>query len=247
MPAARIRFEPAMFSHQELHFLLENLEKPPVVIREMPVPAGVVRNTVVTAIAQCYELQEKFIHQNVPWAGYDLVRESIERMLNWYSISAELQRRGGPAHPSMHAWDGSRYFPRGIDADSTMVKTEILADGSRRPLGLDLNVPSGQAVHPGLIGAAPWLEKRDGHTGQLGADLLASTPADLIVAERPEMRTGVITCPICDWSESYNMAQGVSAKNQAMMRMRKHLKHAKLKKDQHVILYGRITKKSIAA
>lgn len=243
MAATKIRFEPAEYSVEELRFLLSILGKPPVVVQDMVLPAGVVLVQVLKLVKQCYELQEKFDHSEIPWAGYDRVREAIERMLAWYQTGAELARRGGPKHPSMQTWDGSRFLPRGPESDSGKVRTEILSDGRRRPLGVDLASPDGQSVGPNLIGAAPWLSP----TGAGGVgDLLASTPSKLLFAENDQAHTGTITCPICEWVESYSsMASG--GKNLAMGRMTKHLKQSKTQKDKHAILYGRITGKSVAA
>lgn len=243
MAAPKIRFEPAEYSVPELRFLLSAIEKPPVVVRDMDLPDGVVREQVLKLVTECYELQQKFAHSSVPWVGYDRVREAIERMLSWLQTCAELARRGGPAHPSLHTWDANRFLPRGPESDSGMVRTEILPDGSRRPLGLDLNSPDGQGVGPSLIGAAPWLSP--GGVGAVG-DLLASTPSKLLFAVNDVSHTGTITCPICEWVESYSL-QKSNGKNLAMGRMTKHLKQSKTQKDKHAILHGRITGKSVAA
>ena len=243
MADAKIRFEPAEYSVQELRFLLTILGKPPVVVRDMTLPPGVVRAQALKLITACYELQEKFAHSEVPWVGYDRVREAIERTLVWYQTSAELVRRGGPKHPSMQTWDGNRFMPRGPESDSGMVRTEILSDGSRRPLGLDLSSPDGQGVGPNLIGAAPWLSPTGAGAVQ---DLLSSTPSALLYTVNEHSHTGTITCPICEWVESYS-SQKANGKNLAMGRMTKHLKHSKTQKDKHSILYGRLTGKSIAA
>ena len=243
MPAEKIRFEPAEYSVQELRFLLSILGKPPVVVRDMELPDGVVRAQVLKLVTACYELQEMFAHSETPWVGYDAVREQIERMLAWYQTCAELARRGGPKHASMQTWDGNRFLPRGPESDSEIVRTEILSDGSRRPLGLDLASPDGQGVGPNLIGAAPWLSPTG--VGAVG-DLLSSTPSKLLFTVNDQSHTGTITCPICEWVESYS-SQMANGKNLAMGRMTKHLKRSKTQKDKHAILYGRITGKSVAA
>ena len=243
MPATKIRFEPAEYAVEELRFLLSALGKPSVVVRDMDLPEGVNRVQVLKLVTACYELQEKFAHSEVPWVGYDRVREAIERMLAWYQTSAELARRGGPSHPSMHTWDENRFLPRGPESDSGMVRTEILPDGSRRPLGLDLESPDGQGVGPSLIGAAPWLSPTG--TGAM-QDLLSSTPSKLLFTVNDTSHTGTITCPICEWVESYS-SQKANGKNLAMGRMAKHLKQSKTQKDKHAILYGRISGKSVAA
>ena len=242
MAAQKIRFEPAEYSVQELRFLTHVLGKPPAVIREMEMPNGVVLPQILKVITACYELQEKFVHNGVPWSGYDSVRDSIERMLTWYGTCGELARRGGPKHASMHTWDGNRYLPRGVESDSDMVKTEILRDGTRRPLGVELTSVSGASEGPNLIGAAPWLEPA---TGDMGG-LLDSTPSELIFSENEEARNGRVTCPICEWSESYSLVKG-GDKNLALGRMKRHLKHTKTQRDRHAILFSRVTGKSIAA
>ena len=152
MPATQIRFEPSEYSVEELRFLLGTLgNKPPVVIKDMVLPLGVSRAQILKVVTDCYELEEVQKHSGVPWAGYDTVRDSMERMLQWYEVCGELARRGGPKHASMQTWDGNRYLPRGPESDSGIVRTEILPDGSRRPLGVDLQSPSGQRVGPNLV------------------------------------------------------------------------------------------------
>ena len=241
MPAQTIRFEPTEYSVEELRFLLTEVEKPPVIVRDMALPKGVVRTQVLKLVTACYELQEKFANIGIPWAGYTRVREAIERTMSWYQTCAELARRGGPKHPSMHTWDSNRYLPRGVESDAQIVKTEILADGSRRPLGLDLASPDGQKVGPSLVGAAPWLAPGGSSVEQ---DLLAATPSALLFQENEKSHTGQVQCPICDWTESYTL-QKAGSKNMATVRMKKHLKQSKTDRDKHAILYGRVAGKSV--
>ena len=77
-------------------------------------------------------------------------------------------------------------------------------------------------------------------------DALAATPSELIVQDNEADRTGTVTCPICQWVESYSL-QTIQSKNFARARMVRHLKKAKTQKDKHAILYGRVTGKSVAA
>jgi hypothetical protein len=243
MPATQTRFEPTEFSVEEIRFLLGALgKKPPIVIRDMVLPTGVTRAQIMPLVLQCQELEDLLHHTGVPWAGYDYVQDAMERTLIWYQTCGELARRGGPKHASMQTWDGNRYLRSGPESDSGIVRTEILPDGSRRPLGVDLQSPSGQRVGPNLVGAAPWLQPGSG-TMQ---DALASTPSALIVQDNEAARTGTVTCPICEWVESYSL-QKARSKNMALNRMKGHLKRTKTQKDKHSILYGRVTGKSVAA
>ena len=242
MPAEKIWFEPSEYSVEEIRFLLVELEQPPVIMREIPLPPRVVRAQVLKLVTQCYELEEKQTHSKIPWVGYDRVREQLERTLSWYQTCQELARRGGPTHASMQTWDGNRFMPSGVESDSGIVRTEILPNGRRRPLGLNLASPDGQSVGPNLIGAAPWLSP----DGSFSQDLLSSTPMELVYAENAEAQTGSVTCPVCEWSESYSLAQS-SGKRLAHGRMISHLKRAKTQKDRHAILHSRITGKSVAA
>ena len=87
MPATQIRFEPSEYSVEELRFLLGVLgNKPPVVIKDMVLPSGVTRVQIMKLVTECYELEEIQKHNGVPWAGYDTVRDSMERMLHWYQV-----------------------------------------------------------------------------------------------------------------------------------------------------------------
>lgn len=239
-PAPAHWFEPTEYAVPELHWLLLHLEDRPVVVEQATdLPSDVVKPQVLKLVKECRDLQDLFETKNIPWAGYDAVRESIERTLSWYVTCAELKRRGGPKHPSQKTWDGPRYAHQGVGADSAdKVRSEILPSGSRRRLGLNLASPDGAAVGPDLVGAAPWLE------GQVvgEADLVRSTPSELVEKTNEKSGTGVLECPLCGFAENYSLAK-TNSKRAAKARMSRHLKNTRTDKDRHMILYSRVSKR----
>lgn len=218
-------FEPAIFSHEELRFLLDHVDKPPVVALSKGVPKGVNVKTIQGWLERLYNLQQLQDHNGQVWAGYDAVKNSIVRYLAWLELTAEIRRRGGPPHASLYAWDTKgQAFKYGIDSDSGFVRNEILADGSRKPFGLKLLEKDG--VYTNLISdIAPWL-KQGGSA--------AVQDEELIVVKNGKF--GKFECPICGKSEEFQTASR-NAENLARSRIAKHLKSARQEVARHRALY----------
>lgn len=227
MPNIRIGkndFEPAIFSEDELKFLLDHMEKPPVVALSK-VPPTVNRRTVKTWLERLYDLEQLKLHNGTVWAGYDVVKDSILRYLAWSERTREIRRRGGPHNASMYAWDStggaSKY---GIDSDAGCVRSEILEDGTRRRFGVKLLEKDGQFTDL-LSEVAPWVPGK-GKPAGFSDDLVTKVNG----------KFGAFECPICGKAEEFSTANRAS-KSAAWARMSQHLKRAKSETARHRLLH----------
>lgn len=229
MPNIRIGkndFEPAIFSFDELKFLLDHMEKPPVVAMTK-VPPAVNRSTVHSWLERLYGLQQLKEHNGAPWAGYDAIKDSILRYLEWSKRTAEIRRRGGPHNASMYSWDSTGGANKyGIDSDSGFVRSEILSDGSRRPFGVKLLEQDGRYTNL-LSDVAPWIKGTATGTSAAFTDDLAT---------EVKGKFGTIACPICGKTEEFQVSSRQS-KSGALGRMARHLKGAKVESARHRVLY----------
>ena len=222
-------FEPAIFSTEELKFLLDHMEEPPVVALNGTLPAGVNRTMVQKWMEKLYALQQLADHKGQPWAGFEVVKDSILRYLQWQERCQEIRRRGGPHIASFYAWDSSGGAAKfGIDSDSGFVRTEILQDGSRRPFTVKLLEKEG-VFRDLLSEVAPWIRR----TAAVGP---AAFTDDLIIAKNGKF--GKIECPICGKSEEFQTASK-QAESMARARMGRHLKSSRVESARHRMLYRR--------
>lgn len=227
-------FEPAVFSHAELRFLLDHLEEPANAALSGNLPAGVNPNQIGDALDefQSYEQMRQF--RNVEWAGFEAVKDSILRFLAWEETRARIQAvSGGPSspnfisQPSQYAWDDNgASYKSAVGADSTeMARTEILDDGSRKPFGVKLRRVAGTSLFK-LGDVAPWVKSADGKAYQ---------KADAIVVDT-EGKNGSLTCSICKHAEAFK-TDSRQAKNLARSRMARHLKGSNDDVARHRLLY----------
>lgn len=227
----RDTFEPGMFSTAELHFLLEHMKEPPIVAFSDYDPdgkhKGVQKARAGVALARFYELTEMHNHRGQSWAGFDAIEDSIMRYLQWQDRSHEIERRGGPANPSMFVWDDTGMpYKYAIGADSCeMVRTEILDDGKRKPFGVKLTLTAAETLKRDLSDVAPWIKGRNN---------------EVIKADKLEVSTigqqGIVRCSVCGKTEEF--AAGDRGKlASARARMARHLKTAKQEVNRHRILY----------
>lgn len=226
-------FHPADYSLPELRFLLEHLEESPTVALDGGQPVKTPRDRSVNLkvgehvinpvqvrplLQRMYELEELRRVRQKPWAGYDPIRESIERFIAFQENCIEWQKQGHPRHPSMHTWDstGERY-KGGIGSDpSDRIRHEILPNGERRPFEVHL-LQSEQSKTK-----LPWLSKD------------APVNTDRIIHEN-----GIMHCTICDKPiTSYDVALGRKAANKARAAARKHCKTAKNEIARHRTLFN---------
>lgn len=226
------RFEPAVLSNQELAFLLDHLEEPPHAALFKGTPPGVNPAQIRKTLGQIHDLAQLAVYQQVPWCGFDAIRDSIMRYLGWDERRREIYRlSGGPhaqqgiAHASQYGWDSTGgAFKYAIGADSAeMPRTEILEDGERRPFGVRMLHPDGEGVTD-LSAAAPWIKK-----------IRAAKVTDTLTETRTKT-AGALTCSICLRAEQFD-PRSRNAYSGARARMGKHLKSAKTEVARHRALY----------
>ena len=160
--------------------------------------------------------------------GYSAIKDSILRYLSWMErveiIRARTDRAIG--NPSMYAWDSmGGAYRYGIDSDSGMVRTEILADGSRRAFGVKL-IDRGKRTLSALGEVAPWVRGRK-------TDVLIDT---IQVDEDTSVTHGRLTCSICGKTESFKRGDR-QAFALARSRMSKHLKSERTEAARHRLLH----------
>lgn len=225
-------FEPGAFSIQELRFLLEHLEEPPVVAFNEFEPEGkhrgVFRERAGVALQRFYEAEELRKARDIPWAGYDAIADSIARFLAFWDRTLEIRRRsrGRINNPSQYGWDDSgRPFLYATGSDSCeMVRTEIQEDGSRKRFAVRLVGDTNAVLSADLRELAPWIK---GPTPEIRAErIIVNTKGD----------TGFYRCPVCEHTEEFDPASR-QAQSLAHARMGRHLKRAKTSKNRHTILY----------
>lgn len=245
MPATNINakvakntFEPAMYSKEELEFFLSNVEKPPIVALNKPVPAGVNKGTVQVCLEELYGLQQLKEHEGQEWGfplsddtderGYGAIKDSILRYLAWMERVDLIRDRSGRqiGNPSMFAWDSmGGAYKYGIESDGGIVRTEILTDGSRRPFGVKLK-DRGQRAMKHLSEVAPWVAQSK----------QAVLDDRLVVKEEATQTHGSLTCSICGKTESFQRGN-LQAYSLARTRMRKHLKSETTEAARHKLLH----------
>lgn len=225
-------FEPATLSVPELLFVADHIGTPPIAALHREPPPGVNRIEMQQVLGTLYDYCQLEEHEKVAWAGVNAVKDSILRYLAWHERSVEIQRRmrGTIGHPSMYVWDSDgRAIRGGIGADSEMVRTEILPDGSRKAFAVNLRWPGGaNPMTDDISDIAPWI-RRAQQEGEVGR-----ATDDLIIEKTKKF--GTIKCPICGKSEEFS-PENRSSFNLARSRMGKHLKQARLEVARHRLLY----------
>lgn len=232
-------FEPAVLSNEELAFLLDHLEEPANAALHGGVPVGVNPIAITGTLNMLQELDQLEKYRNVPWAGFDAVRDSIERYLAWDTKrNAIFAATGGPhaqnaiPNASMYAFesDGSA-FKHAIGADSAeMPRTEILDDGSRKAFGIKLLQPDGEAQINALAAVAPWIQRATGAARSKITDTMEIKEVG---------KHGTITCSVCGKSEEF-MKGDRHKFLAARSRMAKHLKSVKTEVARHRMLYRKV-------
>lgn len=218
-----IPFYPARLSDQELDFLLEHMEEPPAVVLQGELPLGVNPTSIEHVLVPMYELEQLRSHRGINWAGFAQVRDVIVRYQEWQKFSKDIHAQGGPRHPSMYAYDSDGQITKGAPGTDPgeIVKTEILEDGTRRPLFLaDLRRPEQGRKGPHF----PWVKQRD----------LSVTDA-----VEHDAKKGILTCSICQHVVSYTASKGRVAMNLARGHMARHLKGSRKEPTRHRALYRR--------
>lgn len=223
-------FEPGMFSIPDLHFLSDNLRKPPIAAFHAFDPDGkhhgVSQVRTETMLAILYENEQLRQHEGVAWAGYEAIEDSIARFIAWHERCLEIRRRGGPPNPSMMHWDDTGHAHKyAIGADSCeMVRTEILDDGSRQAFRVRLQLKPEDALRDSLADVAPWMKGK-----------AAAIQNDKIEVNT-KGRSGFLRCPICQFTQNFQTASP-NSQTMARTRMARHLKTATEEVNRHRLLY----------
>ena len=233
------KFEPADFSIEELEFLLEHLEETPnVALHEMD-EEGVNPKQIRPILARFAELEELKTHREVAWAGYDAIRDSIKRFLEWHNRSMEIQAEGGPRHPSQHNWDEDGTQTRGgVGADSSeKIRSEIADDGERIPFTVMLREVAGGGS-PNM----PWVPGSQRKTGK--ATKTAATPksspknatrkGDVVDGIIHDQKLGIFSCKICNEGIcTYKKGSGQRGLAMARRKVERHLRTARKGQARH--------------
>lgn len=226
-------FEPAAFSAQELRWLGDNMDKPPVVVfREFdpddPKLRGVHRARVEPVVQHMYQLEQLRQFSGIPWAGFEPIREAIVDYMEWNGIALEIRRRGGVANPSQYYWDGSGSPAQyAVSADSCeMVRTRILPDGSRKSFKVIYALSPTEALHTSLSDIMPWV--RDRTTGP-------EAERDQLVEQIISDTVGSFTCSICSHSKEF-IPQEPKTRRMAWAQMARHMSTAKKEQNRHHVL-----------
>lgn len=214
------RFEPADFSLEELKFMKEHLGETPNVALHGDVPSGVNPVAIQVALGRFSELDELMkikatgTRKPQPWAGYEAIADAIDRFISWQERSLEIQRQGGPRHPSMHSWDSTGAMSTGgIGTDSVeKVRNEIMDDGTRKPFAVELLKLEGKTPN------MPWVKKQ-------------------VVADRVEHNAdGTYRCTICNKIVATYDTEGLNVKkvrNHARSEAAKHLRTSRKEVTRH--------------
>jgi hypothetical protein len=206
-------FDPATYSLEENEFFLKHLGESPLAVMQKPLPNGVNKTAVEKGLGRIYELAQLEAHQGTPWVGLDKISGSITQYLTERAKWQEMSRRGAPAFPSMHTWDGKgRPHRSGIGSDAGKVSTYFTSDGQRQPFA----VPLVEVVPEAF--SAPWVTEE------------APMP-DACVEDSEK---GIMTCPIDGYSTNWN-PDSRQAYNLARARM---ARHCKTSKEPRVVEFG---------
>lgn len=206
-------FEPAKYSIEELQFMREHLGESPNVALHGKVPPGVNPVAIRDALGRFAELDELSRVRGVAWAGYEPIKDSIDRFIAFQEKCIEGQSYGEPRHPSSMTWDSQGAVSRGgVGSDnSEMVRTELLPGGERRPFGVK------------LIDT----KKR---TSMWGQKTVTNTTDDKIAYNGD----GTYTCTICaKVVASFDVDKGTRARNKAKKLVRDHCLKATREQSRH--------------
>jgi hypothetical protein len=215
-------FEPADYAIEELSFTLKHLRESPNVALHDGVPAGVNPLAVKTLLGRLYDLEELRTIKGVPWGwsddgaltGFDAIEDSITRFIKWQEKCLDMQKRGGPRHPSQHTWDSTGAMSHGgIGSDaSEKVRSEITDNGERRKFAVMLHEDGRKRSL-----RMPWQKP----SPKIGDDAIT-------------LDNGVYTCSICQKPiASFDIDKGRPAQNKARKTVREHIRQTKSELQRH--------------
>lgn len=214
------RFEPAMYPLEANKFLVEHAGEPPEVAFSQGVPEGMAQADIYPIIDKVYRLSQMGKHDpTFKWCGVEEIKKAASIYLREHGKWSEAKKRGGPAYPSLYAWDGlGRGHQHGVGSDAGFVQTYFDAQGNRLKLGVDL-IPVGDEAY-----VPEWVKPT-----------VVAAPSHLDL-EDDEVE-GVIKCPICQFTQIYDVGSQ-SRRNMARARVGRHLRTAKKHIEEHRQLYS---------
>jgi hypothetical protein len=221
-------FEPMTLSRAEREAILEHLEEPASVAlldtRGIP---GVNPVEIKKWIGRFSELEEMKTHRGIAWAGFEAVRDSIQRCNAWEDRCLEIQADGGPRHPSQFGWNSEGdIFQGAIGADARdMVRSEILDDGTRKTFTVHLRAGRIPGQKTTMM---PWVKHLTAQPQNAELD-------DLVIDDT----RGTVTCSICQYTQAYEPKKGRRELAMVKGRMARHLKTSKDEINRHRSLYQR--------
>lgn len=148
-------FDPVQYSKEECIWLLENLDKPPVValqsIRPVRVPPngrnknqiiypdGINPNAVKPLLMRIQELNDLQKHEGQRWVGVEALKRAIRKYLEvdakWEADAKRLNK--APRFPSLYSFDSKgRGHLGGPGSDSGQVRTYFNERGERVPFAV---------------------------------------------------------------------------------------------------------------
>lgn len=220
---ALTEFDPVLYSMEGNGFLIDHLGETRQMATLRGVPPGVGRD-VLDILDEVYRYDQQMQATGQTWVGFEAVknrcRTYLEQLQKWEAAYQQNIRRdpGYPRYPSMCTWDSfGRYHKGAVGSDSGRVRSYFDETGARQPFAIELQAPAADGYVP------EW---------QRGI------PKAIIYRQLIEDEDkGFIECPICSTRESYEV-QSRTSRNQARMRMAKHLTKAKVEKDAHKQLHS---------
>lgn len=133
-------FDPVQFSREENEWLLEAVDKPPVVALQ-GLPPIVCRAAVVPVLNRLLELQQIEAHTGQKWVGVEAVKSAIRTFLKVDASWEAAHRRNPriPRFPSFYSFDvKGRPTLGGPGSDNGTVRTYFDEKGNRVPFAISL-------------------------------------------------------------------------------------------------------------
>lgn len=215
--------EPALLSHDECKFLIDNVGTVSVVALKN-VPPGVNPLAVKPILDRVTELQNLEKYEGEKWVGLDRIKEGLQVYLDDRARCEAVAARVGKGQkmvatfPSMFTFDAKgrpNYYAAG--SDSSYPRTYFDPVTKQRRLLVIPLVPSSDEWVP------PWLEG------------VKEAPKDLL-EDTEKLR---VECRICGHAESYREGSAASERA-ARARMAAHMKRADFEPELHREYYTNV-------
>jgi|TARA_R100000306_G_scaffold26694_1_gene30412 hypothetical protein len=206
-------FDPVDYSLAENQFFLKHLGESPVVALQEALPTGVSAAAVRDVLGKVYELDELKKHRDKDWVGVRVIQTAIRVFLHEWEKWRDLNKRGAPRWPTLHAWDGKgRPHRGGIGSDSAKIVSYLDENGKRHRFAVPLHGNEGETFVP------PWMREPE------------PLPTECVL----DVEKGFMQCPVDSWATNFN-PDSRQSQNMARARMAKHCRSSK---DERVREFG---------